>query len=194
MIQAPRRAVTRFFIPLIDVLLLLFCIFLLMPYVEKGALGGARLTAGQAELLQRRINQLQEQLELAGKGRESPEELKQENERLRKLLRQNPVDRFVLRSLQIDGDNGDLFYYKTTADGSAVRVNLDEEKARLLVAEDSKPPFRAGDQKLVYVIVRPPQRSLYPTRAQRRQYEGWFKGLVEVRWADEAPGTGGQKR
>src|ERR1017187_4625818 len=30
MIQMPRRSVTRFFIPLIDVLILLFCIFLLM--------------------------------------------------------------------------------------------------------------------------------------------------------------------
>ena len=34
MIQLPRRSVTRFFIPLIDVLILLFCIFLLMPIVE----------------------------------------------------------------------------------------------------------------------------------------------------------------
>src|SRR6516225_3918230 len=34
MIQMPRRSVTRFFIPLIDVLILLFCIFLLMPYVK----------------------------------------------------------------------------------------------------------------------------------------------------------------
>ena len=33
MIQMPRRSVTRFFIPLIDVLILLFCIFLLMPLV-----------------------------------------------------------------------------------------------------------------------------------------------------------------
>ena len=34
MIQPPHRSVTRFFIPLIDVLTLLFCIFLLMPYVK----------------------------------------------------------------------------------------------------------------------------------------------------------------
>ena len=35
MIQLPRRSVTRFFIPLIDVLTLLFCIFLMMPAVKK---------------------------------------------------------------------------------------------------------------------------------------------------------------
>lgn len=35
MITLPRRSVTRFFIPLIDVLILLFCIFLLMPFVSS---------------------------------------------------------------------------------------------------------------------------------------------------------------
>jgi len=33
MIRLPQRSVTRFFIPLIDVLTLLFCIFLLIPLV-----------------------------------------------------------------------------------------------------------------------------------------------------------------
>src|SRR3954471_9971343 len=138
MIRAPKRAVTRFFIPLIDVLLLMFCVFLLMPYVEKGALGGARLTAGQAEQLKRRIEQLEAKLEQAGKNRETPEELKQENERLKKLLRQNPADRLVPRSLYVDEDNGGLFYLKATADGESVPVRLDEEKARQLVAFDRK--------------------------------------------------------
>ena len=35
MIQMPRRSVTRFFIPLIDVLTVLFGIFLLMPIVRE---------------------------------------------------------------------------------------------------------------------------------------------------------------
>ena len=41
MITAPRRSVTRFFIPLIDVLILLFCIFLLMPLFKPQAGAGA---------------------------------------------------------------------------------------------------------------------------------------------------------
>ena len=57
MIHPPRRAVTRFFIPLIDVLILLFCIFLLMPFVEKEA-GSGKLTPGEAEALRRQIEQL----------------------------------------------------------------------------------------------------------------------------------------
>ena len=35
MIQMPRRSVTRFFIPLIDVMILLFCIFLLLPVFKE---------------------------------------------------------------------------------------------------------------------------------------------------------------
>ena len=43
MIRRPRRSVTRFFIPLLDVFILLFCIFLLMPYVKpaEGEAGAA---------------------------------------------------------------------------------------------------------------------------------------------------------
>src|SRR5437588_1468904 len=174
MIKPPKRAVTRFFIPLIDVLILLFCIFLLMPYVEKGALGGARLTAGEAEQLRRRIQELEEKLEKAEKYRETPEELKQQIAVLKKQLRSNPVDRFVFRSLQIDGSDGSLFYQKTTPDGGPVRIRLDQDKARQLVADDRKPPFRQ-DQKLVYIIVRPQLKSLFPKQSQLLEYEGWFK-------------------
>ena len=35
MIERPKRSVTYFFVPLIDVLILLFCIFLLMPFVAS---------------------------------------------------------------------------------------------------------------------------------------------------------------
>jgi hypothetical protein len=193
MIHPPRRAVTRFFIPLIDVLILLFCIFLLMPYVEKGALGGARLTAGEALQLRRQNDELQRQLHKSGKVREAPEELRQENERLRKLVRENPVDRIKPRYLHIRDTNGDLFYSKTTADGERVFITLDEEKARLLIAEDRKPPFRPEEQKLVYFIISPAKKSLFPTTAQRRQYTSWFRDLpVELRWADQAPEAGGQ--
>src|SRR6202011_3261808 len=48
MIELPRRSVTRFFIPLIDVMTLLFCIFLLMPIVEPDTSNGAGTTAGDS--------------------------------------------------------------------------------------------------------------------------------------------------
>jgi hypothetical protein len=60
MIQMPQRSVTRFFIPLIDVLTLLFCIYLLMPIVKpsedgNGAEGSsdAKLSADERRELER---------------------------------------------------------------------------------------------------------------------------------------------
>ena len=41
MIVLPRRSVTRFFIPMIDVLILLFCAFLLMPFSNRTDAGTA---------------------------------------------------------------------------------------------------------------------------------------------------------
>ena len=47
MLEMPRRSVTRFFIPLIDVLTLLFCIFLMMPAVKKTTEAEVGATAPQ---------------------------------------------------------------------------------------------------------------------------------------------------
>ena len=62
MIHIPKRSVTRFFIPLIDVLTLLFCIYLLLPIVKSpaDANGADPLSESRA----RRLDQ-QERQELA---------------------------------------------------------------------------------------------------------------------------------
>src|SRR5262249_36165433 len=125
MIQFPRRSVTRFFIPLIDVLTLLFCIFLLMPMIkatgeaqESASLSAPDLTLGDATsqgdpsgegrqgfetsaLSQRG----QQRLELAslGKRREELEQLRTEKI---EVLQQ----RLYIRVLEIDADTGKLFY------------------------------------------------------------------------------------
>src|SRR5262245_3009071 len=102
MIRPPKRAVTRFFIPLIDVLILLFCIFLLMPYVEKGAVGGARLTAGEAELLKGQLAELQRRIvELEG-TRESPQELRDRITYLEDELRKGATKRVEVKSFRFD--------------------------------------------------------------------------------------------
>ena len=49
MIVMPRRSVTRFFIPLIDVLLLLFVVFLLMPIANLEELEQQRQSAGETD-------------------------------------------------------------------------------------------------------------------------------------------------
>ena len=69
MIGTPKRSVTRFFIPLIDVLILLFCIFLLMPAFnesepEDPALGRRALEARKTLELTAQVKRLQEQMEV----------------------------------------------------------------------------------------------------------------------------------
>ena len=58
MIVLPRRSVTRFFIPMIDVLILLFCAFLLVPFSNRTDAGTASAGDGRrkrlAEATQRR--------------------------------------------------------------------------------------------------------------------------------------------
>ena len=68
MLEMPCRSVTRFFIPLIDVLILLFCIFLMMPAVKRTAEAEVGATAPsqekQAELERREqaVQQKEQQL------------------------------------------------------------------------------------------------------------------------------------
>ena len=82
MIRLPRRSVTRFFIPLIDVLTLLFCVFLLLPLgPPEDENPDDRDPAGLDD--QRR----QEQAELERLRRqvqETPQQVRDELEKLRK--------------------------------------------------------------------------------------------------------------
>src|SRR2546423_13314870 len=105
MIRLPRRSVTRFFIPLIDVLILLFCIFLLMPIVEEGGAGGkTRLSPGEAQVLRQRLDFLQRRVAELEQTRESPrvKQLLKENERLKEEATRSAAERTSLRHLEID--------------------------------------------------------------------------------------------
>ena len=92
MIRPPRRSVTRFFIPMIDVLTLLFCMFLLMPIIkENAALTQEESSGGPTADLKREIEARQKELrELYKeqlKAREGLAELEKKKRRLRSLAR-----------------------------------------------------------------------------------------------------------
>src|SRR5262245_7278443 len=82
MIHMPRRSVTRFFIPLIDVLLLLFCIFLLMPFVtaedadQPTSKARAENQADEIEWLKEQLRQQEEELAKLRHLRSPAEEIK----------------------------------------------------------------------------------------------------------------------
>jgi hypothetical protein len=176
MIQMPRRSVTRFFIPLIDVLTLLFCIFLLIPLVEgsPGAEEGSSIASvEEMERLRKEVAQLRRE---AG---EKPEELRKELENLRQEKMEILQERLAVRVLEIDPNTGRLYY--NDPERAEIQTEAD---ARALIGRDRK--VQIGARELYYLILYPRQpTSPYPHREQREQYERWFK---EVPHAWDIPG------
>ena len=162
MIERPRRAVTRFFIPLIDVLILLFCIFLLMPFLKQGEAAETPLTPDDpaAATSQTSQNDLQQQLQKA----------RMEIARLR-AEQVNPSEKFSFAALEVDGRNGLLYWYhrgqpSLIADEAAAAEVIDTEKK---IAGIQKDPF--------LIIVLPHELTGFPTQPQLDQYTRWFRNV-----------------
>src|ERR1700730_15594026 len=168
MIQMPKRSVTRFFIPLIDVMTLLFCIFLLMPIVEPDSSSGSGSSGERDDV---RYN---------GKGpgrRESlTEQERQDLEQIRQEKIKTLQNRLVIRVLDIDGQTGKLFCYgpermEITTEGDAHQL-IQRQKEEI----DRLPPGGA-DKELYYLFLRP-RNSPFPLARQRKQYERWFEDVA----------------
>ncbi len=167
MIRQPRRSVTRFFIPLIDVLILLFCIFLLMPFVKTageggdgnetpprdGASLGPQPAPGDAAELARQLEQTRRQLE----------RLKQE--------KAEALQRLSARVLEIDKNDG-LLYYQDGDD----RLKLATE-ADVLALVSRHQRELGGRGELYYLILYPRELSGFPQERQVQQYQRWFKDV-----------------
>ncbi|HEY7327281.1 MAG TPA: hypothetical protein VH592_06570 [Gemmataceae bacterium] len=167
MIQLPQRSVTRFFIPLIDVLTLLFCIFLVMPLAKD-----PEDTAADVAALEDQIRQKEQELEqIRASGRDLPRELRDEIDKLRREKGKALQKRLSVRVLEIDGDSGKLYYRDPE------RIPLpDEAAAHALIESDRR---KLGQKELYYLILYPRSRgSTYPTVAQRQQYDRWFESVA----------------
>jgi hypothetical protein len=175
MIQMPRRSVTRFFIPLIDVLILLFCIFLLMPLFKAQAGPGGEPPpdgdrAGQEPRDQNEV-----------------ERLRAEVEQLRREKAQPLQERLAVRVLEIDPASGVLFY------SGPQRVELrTEADARELVLRDRQTVGDSG-RELYYEILYPRDpASPFPLAKQRKLYDEWLKDVPHGWDVPGAPLKGGQ--
>jgi hypothetical protein len=171
MIQLPRRSVTRFFIPLIDVLTLLFCIFLMMPLVKNI---GQASTVDKPEASADQIRRLQEEIDrLRNQGQQSPEALQAELERLRRERTQNLQDRLAVRVLEIDARTGALYYLDPD------RIDItDKNRAKLLIDRDRERQ-QGSKRELFYLILYPRDpASVFPHMDQRRDYDQWLKDVA----------------
>jgi hypothetical protein len=166
MIQLPKRSVTRFFIPLIDVLTLLFCIFLVMPL--------ARDPEDPDPAAEERLRSLEQEVqELRQRQSDVPEHLRAELEELRKEKSKALQKRLAVRVLEIDGETGRLFY----RDPDRVDVP-DEDAAHKKIAADQR-ELGVSPRELYYLILYPRDpHSSRPTRQQREQYDRWFAGVA----------------
>jgi hypothetical protein len=170
MIELPSRSVTRFFIPMIDVLTLLFCIYLLMPMV------GHPDAESEAEKRQReqKLRQLEAELSRKGDAGEGvPAKLREEIERLRKEKIEALRNRLAVRVLEIDGKTGQLYY----RDPERQEVR-DQADAHRLIERD-RLAQGVSRRELYYLILYPREKaSAYPTVEQRKSYDRWFEGVA----------------
>jgi hypothetical protein len=159
MIVRPQRSITRFFIPLIDVLILLFCIFLLMPFVSKPDDGkGADLSVERDPTMPDNLEQLQQELAAA---RRRIEELKK--------LRTNIGERLSVRVLEIDKDSGKLHAF----DGEVGRQEVkDQADAQRLINQQRS---RAAGKDAFFLILYPRELTGWPVREQIDTYRRWFR-------------------
>jgi hypothetical protein len=168
MIQPPRRSVTRFFIPLIDVLTLLFCVFLVMPAAQPNEDGGSAPPPATVE-------------ELLKQRREDRIRLKHREEEVEKARQEKgrPLeDRVLTRVLEIDDRTGKLYYRGENGQ----RVEIPDEAAALgLIASDRKRLARS-QREMLYIILYPrDRRSDKPTDEQEERYRTWFRS-AQVRF------------
>jgi hypothetical protein len=169
MIQLPRRSVTRFFIPLIDVLTLLFCIFLLMPLVQATGDGMDKPTPSD---LEERIRQLEQDAERRTKeGNELPPALLEELERLRKEKISTLQQRLTIQVLEIDPATGKLSYF----DRDGAHPIASRAEALALIDREKRD---TGGKELYYLFLLPRQITGYPEQQQMKEYESWFEGVA----------------
>jgi regulator of replication initiation timing len=188
----PRRSITRFFIPLIDVLILLFCIFLLLEYnsesksdekfdqqtvqaeiagIKSKALEEALANSGK-EL--QKLEDLRPELDKVGDLREENRILKAENERLRGK-RKKLEDIFLVHRIDVDVVKGSISWLDETNAADPVLKIEDAETARKLIGRHRK---EASGRGLVYKFVTPfGKPGKRPNPQEWKMYESWFEGV-----------------
>src|SRR5206468_2302883 len=158
MIHMPRRSVTRFFIPLIDVLILLFGIFLLMPLASEAerqdAMEASADQSEQVKVLERDLRNRMAELQKLDELRpdlEKVAELKRENEELRVQNRQALQQNLLVKVLEVDPKDGSLTYYDAARADAPLRRVESREAADDLIKQHRR---EAGDRQLYYQFLR----------------------------------------
>jgi hypothetical protein len=180
MIYLPRRSVTRFFIPLIDVLTVLFCIFLLMPLIRDQSPGDrAREPEARNQRSDAASPLSDRRSVIAGPRQDNPdaEHLQRVRNELEMLQRQKIEtlqQRLLVRVLEIDADSGKLY---ATEGGDRFEIANQAEAIRLITRHRQE----AGNKEVYYLFLFPRRLTGFPEERQAKQYEEWFKNVAHGR-------------
>jgi biopolymer transport protein ExbD len=158
MIERPKRSVTRFFVPLIDVLILLFCIFLLMPFVasssEAEPANNAKDKKADSSMPKDAV-ELQSELRIA----------RREINRLR-AEKGNLAERVSVKLLEIESKDG--LFVRNNEGLEFIKTQQDAE--RIINAHKRA----SGAKEPLFLIV---CKGGFPEKEQQTIYERWFKGV-----------------
>jgi len=152
MIVLPRRSITRFFVPLIDVLVLFFCVFLFMPMVTQGDNPNGPSTS------------------FPNSSQSKSEPLLDEIARLRNKNTLDIQVQLSINVLEIDSKTGELLKRSAAREKIANR-----ELAAKMIEEDL---LSSNGKKIMYVILYPQEDNGFPTREQRENYQRWFSSTL----------------
>jgi hypothetical protein len=184
MIRMPHRSVTRFFIPLLDVMVLLLSMFMLMPIVQKAGemeAGVTRPTAEELEIANRQLNeqvnqltrevrQLKEKVRPEEEVRKMEEELKRLRKERIKLLQQ----RLMVKTLEMDPKNRALIFYEGGL-AATPRVIDSKEKATALIRKHRQEAVRQeGPPRELYYLILAPRGDVIVSEPLLEEYRSWF--------------------
>jgi hypothetical protein len=179
MMHMPRRNVTRFIIPLIDVLILLFCIFLLMDFnsasqaneesekVEKASAESDVLAA----TLERRTKELQRFEEIRPQLVDL-DKLLDELDRLRNAQQKSFQQQAYVRIIDIDPKDGSISFFDDMSPKQPIVKITDAKSARKLIDRHKQ---EAKGREVYYYFMYPRTKSIYPLFGQEQDYKEWFK-------------------
>jgi hypothetical protein len=151
------RSFTRFLLPLTDIMMILFSMFLLMPHLEEHKPSAApEVTPGwQADQQRQHVEQLQ---------------------RLQRLEGQPLSERSLVRVVTIDRNSGDLLVPREPKP-----ILLTEQNFLEIVAEDLQ-RARELQRELFYTLLAPlPDAQGTPARPSRRDRERYERLFQEAR-------------
>ncbi|HZZ82403.1 MAG TPA: hypothetical protein VFE62_28145 [Gemmataceae bacterium] len=182
MIRMPHRNVTRFIIPLIDVLILLFCIFLLMEFnsasqADEESEKVAEVSAESevlASTLERRTKELARFEEIRPQLADL-DKLLDELDRLRNAQQKSLQQQAYVRLIDIDPKDGTISFFDDAKPKPGPIKITDAKSARVLIERHRQ---EAKGREVYYYFVYPRMRSIYPLFGQEQDYREWFKGAA----------------